>query len=94
MYINSSNKINDKDPKFKISDVVRISKYKNFSEEVFMNKKVKNTVPWAYVFSDFKDEDIVETFYKKELRKANQKEFRVQEVIKRKTDKLYVKWKG
>ena len=59
-----------------------------------MIKKVKNTVPWTYVTSDLKGEEIVATFHKKELRKTNQKEFRVEKLIKRKGDKLYVKWKG
>ena len=40
-----------------------------------------------------KGEKIVGTFYKKEMQKANQKEFRVEKVIKQKSDKLYVKWK-
>ena len=53
-YINIDKKINNKDPKFKVGDHVRISKYKNifakgytpnWSEEVFVIKKVKNTVP-------------------------------------------------
>ena len=43
------------------------------------------------VISDLKDEEIVETIYKKELQKANQKDFRVQKLIKRKGYKLYVK---
>ena len=59
-----------------------------------MIKKVKNTVPWTYVISDLKDEEIVGTFYEKELQNPNQKVFRVEKVIKRKGDKLYVKWKG
>ena len=102
-YIDFSKEINKKDPKFKISDIVRISKYKstfakgyvlNWCEEVFAIKKVKNTVPWAYVISDFKGKEIVGTIYEKELQKTNQKEFRVEKVIKRKADKLYVKWNG
>ena len=44
--------------------------------------------------SDLNVEEIVGMFYKKELEKTNQKEFRVEKVIKRKEDKLYVKWKG
>ena len=52
--------------------------------------KVKNTVPWTYVISDLKGEEIVGTFYKKELQNPNRKEFRVEKVIKRKGDKLYV----
>ena len=59
-----------------------------------MIKKVKNIVPWTYVISDLKEEEIVETFYEKELQKTNQKEFRVEKVLKRKSNKLYVKWKG
>ena len=101
-YIDSSKEINDKDPKFKIGDIVRISKYKNifakgyvpnWSEEVFVIKKVKSTVPWTYVISDLKEDKIVGTFYEKSCKKTNQKEFRVEKVIKRKSDKLYVKWK-
>ena len=48
----------------------------------------------TYVISDLKREVIVGTFYEKELQKTNKKEFRVGKVIKRKGDKLYVKWKG
>ena len=47
-----------------------------------------------YVISDPKGEEIVGTFYEKELQKTNQKDFRVEKVIKRKDDKLYVKSKG
>ena len=53
---------------------------KNF----FVIKNVKNTVPWTYVISDLKVEEIIRTFYEKELQKTNQKEFRVENVIKRK----------
>ena len=65
---------NEKDPKFKIGDHVRISKYKNilaegytpiWSEEVFITSKIKNTVPWTYVISDLNGEKIVGTFSKK-----------------------------
>ena len=50
-------------------------------------------MPWTYITLYFKDEEIVETFYKKELQKTNQKMFRVEKVIRRKSDKLYIKWK-
>ena len=50
-------------------------------------------MPWIYVISDLKGKVIVGTFCKKELQKTNQKEFRDEKVIKRKVDKLYVKWK-
>ena len=62
-------------------------------EEVFVIKKVKNTVPWTYAISDLKGKEIVGTFYKKEFQNRNQKEHRVEKVIRRKGDKLYVKWK-
>ena len=62
----------------------------NWSEEVFVIKEFKNIVPWTYVI---KGKEIVGTLYKKELQKANQKEFRVEKVIKRKGNKLYVKKK-
>ena len=102
-YINTDKKINNKDPKFKVGDRVRISKYKNifakgytpnWSEEVFVIKKVKNTVPWTYVINDLNGEEIIGTFYEKELQKMSQEDFRIEKVIKRKGNKMYVKWKG
>ena len=81
-YIDSSKENNDEDPKIKVGDTVRIWKYKNifakgyvpnWFEEVFIIKKVKNTVPWTYVISDLKGEEIVGRFYEKELQKENQK---------------------
>ena len=59
-----------------------------------MIKKVKNPVLCTYFISDLKGEEIVGTFCKKELQKTNQKEIRVQKVIKRKVDKQYTKWKS
>ena len=100
--IDSSKKTNDKNPKFKIGDNVRISKYKNifakgftpnWSEEVFMITKVNNSVK-KYVINDLNGEENVGTFYENELQKTNQKKFRIKKVIKRKGDKLHVKWKG
>ena len=73
-YIDSSKKVNDKDPKFEVGDHVRISKYKNifakgytpnWSEEVFVIKKVKNTVPWKYVVNDLNGIEIIGTFFEK-----------------------------
>ena len=66
----------------------------NWSEKVFVIKEIKNTVPWTYVISDLNDEEIIGTFYEKKLEKTNQEEFRTEKVIKRKGDKIYVKWKG
>ena len=79
-YIDSIKEVNDKGRKFKVGDHVRISKYKiifakgytlNWSEEVFVIKEVKNTVPWTYVINDLNGEEIIGTFYKKELQKTN-----------------------
>ena len=83
-----------------VGDHVRISKYKNifakrytpnWSEEVFIVSKVKNTVPWTYVINDLNGEEINGTFYEKELQKTSQEEFKIEKVLKRKGDKLYVK---
>ena len=51
-------------------------------------------MPWAFVISDIKGEGAVRTFYQKKMQKANKKEFRVEKIIKRKSDQLYGKWKG
>ena len=110
-YIGFKKEISDKEPKFKFGDHVRISKNKNifakghttnWSEEVFKITKVKNIVPWTYVVNDLNGEEIIGTFYEKELQKTNQQQFgiekvikiKVDKVIKIKIDKLYVKWKG
>ena len=73
-YINTNKKINNKDPKFKVGDRVRISNYKNvfvkgyvpnWSEEVFVVNKIKNTVPWMYKINDLNGEKIIGNFYEK-----------------------------
>ena len=88
---------NKKDPKFKVGDHVRISKYKNifpkgyatnWSEKVFVVSKIKSTVPWTYVISDLNDEEITGSYYEKELQKTSQNEFRIEKVHKRKGDRL------
>ena len=93
---------NDKDPRLKFGYHVRIYKYKNifakgytpnWSEEVFVIKKVKNTVPWTDVINDLNGDEIIGTFYEKELQNTNQQELRIEKAMKRKGDKLYVKWK-
>ena len=102
-YIDFEKEVNNKDPTFKIGDYVRISKYKNifakgympnWSEEVFIISKIKNTVSWTYVINDLNGEEIIGTFYEKELQKSNQKEFRIEKVLKKKGDRSYVKWKS
>ena len=59
-----------------------------------MIKKIKKTVPWTYVINELNAEQIIGTFYEKELQKTNQKKFRIEKAIKKKGNKLYVKWKG
>ena len=102
-YVDFKKEINNKDHKFKVGDYIRISKYKNIfakgnmsncSEELFLIEKVKNTVPWTYVINDLNGEEIIGTFYEKELQGTNQQKFRIEKVIKKKGNKLYVKWKG
>ena len=53
-----------------------------------IEKKLRNTLPWAYVISDLRSEEIVGTFYEKELQQAKQKESRIEKVKKRKGNKL------
>ena len=102
-YTDCNKEVNDKDPKFKVGDHVRMSKYNNifakgytpnWSEEVFVIKKVENTVPCTYIINDLNGAEIIGTFREEYLQKTNQKEFRIEKVIKKKGDKLYVKWKG
>ena len=102
-YIDFEKEVNNKDPKFKIGSHIRIPKYKNifakgympnWSEEVFIINKIKSTVPWTYEINDPDGEEIIGIFYEKELQKTNHKEFRIEKVIKRKRDRLYIKWKG
>ena len=99
-YIHSIKEVDDKDPKFKVGEHVGISKYKNmfakgytpnWSEEVSVIKEVKNTVPWTYVINDLNGEEVIGTFYEKELQKTNKQGFRIEKVIKRIGNKLYVK---
>ena len=79
IYIDIGKESNDEDPKFKIGDIVRISKYKNtfvkgytpnWSEEVFVIKKVKNTLPWTDVINDLNGE---KHFMKKSCKKQIKK---------------------
>ena len=74
--------LNNKDPQFRIGDTVRISKYKNifaksytpsWSKEVFVIKKVKNTVPWTYFINDLDREETFGTFYEKNYEKQTER---------------------
>ena len=64
----------------------------NWSEEIFITNK--NTVSWTYVINDLNGDKIIGTFYENELQTTDQKEFRIGKVLRKKGDKLYVKWKG
>ena len=79
-YIDFGKEVNDSDPKIKVGDPVRKSKHENnfakgytpnWSEEIFVIKKIKNTVPWAYVIDDLNDEELTRTFYEIELQKID-----------------------
>ena len=102
MYIDFNKENNKEGPTFKVGDHVKISKYKNifakgyipnWSEEVFVIQKVKNTVLWHMLLMILIKKKLLERFTKK-IAKPNLKEFRVEKIIKRKGDKLSVKWKG
>ena len=89
----SQKEVNNKNPIFKVGDHVRISKHKkffakgympNWSEEGFVISKIKNTVPWTYIINDFNGEEIIGTFFEKELQKTNQQVFRIEKVSKKK----------
>ena len=102
-FVEYSEETNKKDPKFRIGDHVRISKYKNifakgytpnWSEEVFVVNKLQNTVSWTYLINGLNGKEIKGSLYENELQKTDQKEFRIEKVIEKKGNKLYVKWKG
>ena len=76
VYINEHN---EKDSRFKIGDRVRISKFKNifakgytpnWSKEIFIVDKINDTVPYTYNIKDLNDEEIIGSFYDRELQKT------------------------
>ena len=88
-YIEFGQKSKDK-LKFQVSDHIRISKYKNIfakgytpnlSGEVSVIEKVKISVPWIYIISDLNGEELVSTFYEKELQKTSQEELKTKKVL-------------
>ena len=94
-YINSSKETNVKAPKFKAGDIVRIPEYKNFFAKAmfqiglrtfFWLKKLEIQCVGYMLLVILKVNKLLEYFTKKNSR--------VEKVIKRKGDKLYVKWKG
>ena len=102
-YIEFSKEVNDKDSKFKVGAHVRISKCKNifakgytpnWSEQVFVIKKLKTQLHGHMLLVILMVKELLEHFMKKNWKKTNQQTFRMEKVIKRKGNKLYVKWKG
>ena len=93
---------NKEGPKFNVGDHVRISRYKNIFakgyvpnwSEVFIVNKIKNIVPWTYTIRDLNGEQIIGSFYEKELEKTNQKEFRIEKVLKKKVISCMLNGKG
>ena len=76
VYIDEHDK---KDSKFEVGDRVRISRYKNifakgyapyWSSEIFIVHKINDTVPYTYNLKDLNDEEIIGSFYDKELQKT------------------------
>ena len=99
-YINSK-EINDKDPKLtifleyqNIKNIFAKGYVPNWSDKVFVIAKVKNTAPWKNVISDLNRKKLLKCSAKNNRKKPNQKQFKVEKVIKRKHTNLYVKWKG
>lgn len=91
-------------PKFKKGIYVRISKYKNvfdkgytpnWTTEIFKIRKVQHTEPFTYLLEDERGNEISGGFYEQEIQKAKYPDvFLVEKFIRRKGDKVYVKWLG
>ena len=90
-YAECNEDYNEKYPKFEVGDHVRISKYRNifakgynqnWSEEVFVVSKIKNTVPWTNLISDLAGEPITERFYEKNLQKKIKKNLQYKNCLK------------
>ncbi|XP_018396275.1 PREDICTED: uncharacterized protein LOC108774623 [Cyphomyrmex costatus] len=90
--------------KFKVGDAVRVSKYKtifekgytsNWTMEVFRIVKVQETNPVMYLLEDYRGKPVAGGFYEHELRRvANPDVYLVEKVLRKKGDKVYVKWLG
>lgn len=96
-------KIADK-PKFKIGEIVRISKYKhlfqkgytpNWTTELFKIAKINITSPTTYLLEDMHGHNIKGGFYEQELQKTKQPDiYLIERIIRKNRNKLYVKWLG
>lgn len=96
--------VDPKKPRFRKDEYVRISKKRhvfkkgytpNWSTEVFKIKKVRLTNPTTYILEDIKGEEIQGGFYTEELQKVKHPDvYLVEKVLRKKDNKLYVKWLG
>ena len=77
--VGNNDEDNEKRSRFKVGDRVRISKFKNifakgytpnWSREIFIVNKIHDTVPYTYNIKDLNDEEIIGSFYDRELRKS------------------------
>lgn len=90
--------------KYKVGDFVRISKYKhifeksytpNWTTEIFVITKVQNTNPVTYILKDYEEKPIQGGFYEFELSKIKYPDlYLVEQIIKERGNKVYVKWLG
>lgn len=102
--IYNDNNVKNIKPKFKLNEYVRISKYKgifekgytpNWSMEVFQISKIIYSNPITYIIKDLKEEELKGRFYSEELMKTKYPhDYLIEKVLKRKGDKVYVKWLG
>ena len=90
-------------PKFHVGDKVRIARKKgtfgkgftpNWTENVFIISSVKATKPPAYTIKDTLGEPVQGTFYEQELQLSAQEIFRIERVLKKKENQVFVNWKG
>ena len=96
-------KVTDK-PKFKVGDIVRISKYKhlfqkgytpNWTTELFKVIRINITSPTTYLLEDMQGHPIKGCFYEHELQKTKHPDiYLVEQILRKKGNKLYVKWLG
>ena len=88
---------------FKIGDEVRIAKAKhhfekgytpNWAEEVFVIDQILPTYPVTYRIHDLADEPLVGSFYEQQLQKTTQNTFHIEKVLRKRKEKVLLKWKG
>ncbi len=99
----------EKTPKYHVGDRVRISRYKshfekgytaNWTEEVYTVVKVQPTLPWSYKLEDARGEEVIGTFYEREIQIATPDTYRIEKVLRRRKNaktgvkEIYVKWLG